>query len=319
MKTVKKVGRITLSALIVTLALLMAVIGVLNIAKFALYRDYYNAETALCKNPGLSNGFVCQGIAAADGSAQILISGYMKDKQASRIYVTNAENESYYVTLHCDGEAYTGHAGGIAVAGDFGYIANANKIYTFTLADVLNAENGASVNIGQGVKINNKASFLYSDGEYLYVGSYMSPDREPTAEHIFETAEGTHSAICSVYPIADLSAPVQIYSLRDYVQGICFTPDGKIVLSTSHGLTSSVYYIYERDSATESGQMLDGAPVYYLEKTAAEIKGPAMAEGLDYFDGKIITLTESASDKYIFGKLFFATDIVSLDPAVLLP
>ena len=29
--------------------------------------------------------------------------------------------------------------------------------------------------------------------------------------------------------------------------------------------------------------------------------------------GKIITLTESASNKYIFGKFFFANDIVSLD------
>ena len=319
MKIMKKAGRIVLSVLVVMLALLMAVIGVLNLVKFALYRDYYAAETALCKNPGLSDGFVCQGITAADDSAQILISGYMKDGQASRIYVTDAENKSYYVTLHCDGEAYTGHAGGIAASGDFAYIANANKIYTFSLADVLNAKNGGSVNIGQGTKINNKASFLYADDEYLYVGSYMSPDRKPTAEHIFETAEGTHSAICSVYPIADLSSPAKIYSIRDYVQGICFTPDGKIVLSTSHGLTSSVYYIYDRDAAKVSGQMLDGAPVYYLEKTEAEIKGPAMAEGLDYFDGKIITLTESASDKYIFGKLFFATDIVGLDPAILLP
>jgi len=38
-----------------------------------------------------------------------------------------------------------------------------------------------------------------------------------------------------------------------------------------------------------------------------------MAEGLDYYDGKVITLTESASNKYIFGKLFFAFKIVGLD------
>jgi len=37
-----------------------------------------------------------------------------------------------------------------------------------------------------------------------------------------------------------------------------------------------------------------------------------MGEDLDYFNGRIITLTESASQKYIFGKLFGATKIVGL-------
>ena len=89
------------------------------------------------------------------------------------------------------------------------------------------------------------------------------------------------------------------------------------MLSTSHGLTSSVYYIYNENEATDSGKTLDSAPVYYLERAAKEFKGPAMAEGLDYYDGKIITLTESASDKYIFGKLFFANDIIGIDLSLL--
>ncbi len=313
MKIVKNIGKVFLAVLLSVCVLVIAVIGGLNIAKFFLYDDYYAAESALCKNPGLNDGFVCQGIAAADEKDLILVSGYMKDKQPSRIYVTTLDSESYYVTLYCDEKPYTGHAGGIAVSGDTAYIANGSKIYVFSLSDVLNAKNGDRVNIGQGIKVNNKASFLYTDDEYLYVGSFMDSTTTRVEEHIFETAEGTHYAICSVYPIDDLSAPVRIYSIRDCVQGICFTPDGKIVLSTSYGLTSSVYYIYDRDDAVESGKTLDGAPVYYLEQTENEISGPAMAEGLDYYQGQIITLTESASDKYIFGKLFFATDIVSMD------
>jgi len=249
----------------------------------------------------------------------ILVSGYMKDDRPSRIYVTTTDSKSYHVTLHCDGEPYTGHAGGIAVSGDFAYIANGSRIFTFSLADVLDADNGDSVNIGTGTKINNKASFLYTDDEYLYVGSFMDPGTKKVEEHIFETAEGTHYAICSVYPIGDLSAPVRIYSIRDYVQGICFTPDGKIVLSTSHGLNDSVYYIYDRDAAVDSGKTLDGAPVYYLEQALNAVRGPAMAEGMDRYQEQLITLTESASDKYIFGKLFFATDIVSLDLNSMLP
>jgi len=316
-KAVKKIGKICAVALISLAVLVLVVVGGLNIAKFIIYRDYYDAESVLCRNPGLGDGFVCQGIAAADEAQRILVSGYMKDGEASRIYVTTLDSESWYVTLHCDGEPYTGHAGGIAISEDRAYIANGSKIYIFSLNDVLNAKNGESVNIGQGVKINNKASFLYSDDEYLYVGSFMDQNTKRVEEHIFETAEGTHYAICSVYPIEDLSKPERVYSIRDYVQGICFTPDGKIVLSTSHGLSSSVYYVYDRDDATESEHVLDGAPVYYLDQMEKEIKGPAMAEGMDWYGETLITLTESASDKYIFGKLFFADDIVRLNPGSL--
>jgi len=314
MKILKGIGKGCAIALAAVLALTIVVVGGLNVAKYVIYRDYYAAETALCKNPGLGDGFVCQGIAAVDGEGLILVSGYMKDDRPSRIYVTDTESESYYVELYCDGEVYGGHAGGIAVSGDKAYIANGSKIYEFSLADVLGAKNGDAVNIGSGVKINNKASFLYTDDEYLYVGSFMDPSTKKVEAHTFETGEGTHTAICSVYRIGDLSAPVCVYSIRDYVQGICVTPEGRIILSTSHGLSSSVYYVYRRDSATPSGKTLDGAPVYYLDDPVGQVRGPAMAEGLDYYDGGVITLTESASDKYIFGKLFFAFDIVSLDP-----
>ena len=313
MNILKKAGKICVMILAGILALLILVIGGLNIVKLFLYHDYYAAESAVCKNPGLNDGFVCQGIAAADEADVILVSGYMKDDQPSRIYVTTLDNQSYHVTLHRDGEPFTGHAGGIAVAGGNVHVASGSKIYTFSLADVLNAENGGSVNIGQGTEVNNKASFLYSDDEYLYVGSFTRTESDRTAEHIFETSEGTHYAICSVYPTGDLSAPVRIYSIRDLVQGICFTPDGNIVMSTSYGLRDSAYYVYHLEDAVDSGLTLDGAPVYYLDQQKKEIKGPAMAEGLDWFHGKIITLTESASDKYIYGKLFFADDIVGLD------
>ena len=33
----------------------------------------------------------------------------------------------------------------------------------------------------------------------------------------------------------------------------------------------------------------------------------------DYYNGKVITLTESSSNKYIFGKFFFANKIIALE------
>lgn len=312
-KVIMIILKILLIAVISVIALvLLGIIG-LNIAKHFIYNDYYSAKTNVCTNPGLNDGFVCQGIAVSEENSVILVCGYMKDKSNSRIYVTDFESNSYYVELTREGEKYTGHAGGLAITGDTVYIANAKKIYSFPLKSVLDASNGDVVDIGSGTKVNTNASFVYTDEEYLYVGEFHDGGKYVIEGHENETAEGTHYAICTKYSIGDLSTPVAVYTLRNNVQGICFTPDGKIVLSTSYGLTDTIYYVYNADDLSDSGKTFDGAPVYYLDKLENEIHGPAMGEDLDYYDGKIITLTESASDKYIFGKLFGATKIVALE------
>ncbi len=312
-KTIMIILKVLLIVLISVISLvLIALIG-LNIAKFFIYDDYYSIKTNVCKNPGLDDGFICQGIAVSEDNGVVLVCGYMKDKSNSRIYVTDFDSNSYYVELTREGGKYTGHAGGLAITGDTVYIANAKKIYSFSLSDVLAAKNGDVIDIGGGTKVNTNASFVYTDEEYLYVGEFHDGGSYVIKGHENETAEGTHYAICTKYALTDLSAPVAIYTLRNNVQGICFTPDGKVILSTSYGLTDTIYYVYNLYEATDSGEIFDGAPVYYLDKLEKEIHGPAMGEDLDYYDGKIITLTESASNKYIFGKFFGATKIVALD------
>ena len=312
-KVLLTVGKIIMFIILGVLALLLLFVIGLNIAKHFIYSDYYSMKTNVCKNPGLNDGFVCQGIAVSEENGVILVCGYMKDKSNSRIYVTDFENNSYYVELTRGGEKYTGHAGGLAITGDTVYIANAKKIYSFPLESVLNAKNGDIVDIGSGTKVNTNASFVYTDEEFLYVGEFHDGGSYVIEGHDNETAEGMHYAICTQYALADLTTPVAIYTLRNNVQGICFTPDGKVVLSTSYGLTDTIYYVYNLDEATDSGKTFDGAPLYYLDNLEKEIHGPAMGEDLDYYDGKIITLTESASNKYIFGKLFGATRIVGLN------
>lgn len=306
--TAKIVGIILASVV----ALVLLVLAVLNAAKFAIYRDYYAMEETLCKNPGLSDGFVCQGIAAAEEHGVLLVSGYMKDKSASRIYVTTTDNESYYVELSRGDKSFTGHAGGIATTGDTVYIANGSRIFTLSLTDLLSAKEGGTLDVGDGIEVNNSASFVYTDDTYLYVGEFHDGGKYTIEGHEYDSAEGMHYAICTQYALSDLSTPLKVYSIRNSVQGMCFTPDGKIILSTSYGLSDTVYYVYNADEATDAQTTLDGAPVYYLDKVVDEIHGPAMGEDLDYYDGTVITLTESASNKYIFGKFFNARHIVRL-------
>ena len=298
--------------LVAVVGLAVLTVGVLNLAKFALYHEYYSSKTDICINPGLGDGFVCQGIAASEEHDLILVSGYMKDHSASRIYAVDSDDNYLYVELKQGDQAFTGHSGGVATTGGVVYIASDDRIFTVSLDEVITAQSGDSVDIGEGIAVNNQSSFVYTDDTYLYVGEFHDGGKYNIVGHETESAEGTHYAICSVYDLNDLTTPIRIYSIRNKVQGICFTPDGKVIMSTSYGLKDSVYYVYDLSKATDSGTTMDGAPLYHLDQLEKEIKGPAMSEGLDYRDGKVITLTESASNKYLFGKLFGANKIVGL-------
>ncbi len=320
LKTAGKIGMLTLFAI---LALALLAIGVLNLAKFAIYPEYYKRRTTVCKNPGLSDGFVCQGICAYEKEGKILVSGYMADQSPSRIYVTDTENRSYYVSVvYGSGKNFTGHAGGIAISGDYAYLASGDKIYAISLISLLTASNGDSVSISKIIPVNNEASFIYADETYIYVGEYHD-GKAIFTDHLYDTPDGSYHAIVSRYSSADIESyhkktnptltPNKIYSIRNNAQGICFTPDGKVVLSTSYGIDDTVYYVYREAEAIDSGNTLDGAPVYYLSDSVQQIKGPAMGEDVDYYNGQIITLTESACNKYLFGKFFFANQIVAID------
>ncbi len=314
-KVLKITGKILLGILAAVLALVILVIGGLNIAKFALYPDYYAIKTDICKNPGLSGGFVCQSVCAYEEGGKFLVSGYMKDGvSASRIYVTDKDNNSHYVSVMLEGKAFAGHADGIAYNGDTAYLVCDGAIHVLSLSDILNAKNGDEVEIKEVIALdNNGGASVYTDGTYLYVGEFHDPATPYIMNNPYETPDGTYNAIIARFTFDDLTTPDKIYSVRNQVQGICFTPDGKVVLSTSYGLADSYYYVYNESDAVDSGLTRDGVPVYFLCEPTQVVKGPAMSEGLDYYDGKIITLTESASDKYIFGKFFFADKIVALE------
>lgn len=296
---------------IVCLAVVFAILA-LNLLKFAIYPDYYAIKTDICINPGLGDGFVCQGICEYEEGGKFFISGYMQGEKASRIYVTDTENDSYYVSLSLAGEDFKGHVGGIAAHGEEIYIVCDHAIHLLPLQRLLDAKNGDVLEIVDVIEMDNAGSSVYADDNYLYVGEFHN-GAEYITYHPYDTPDGRYHAIITRYSLDDLTSPDKIYSIRDKVQGICFTPNGKICLSTSFGLTDSHYYVYDESKATDSGLTLHGAPVFYLWDVEKTISGPAMAEGIDYYNGQIITLSESASNKYIFGKFFFADKIVALD------
>lgn len=290
--------------------LLFTLWGGLNIFKYAIYNDYYSMRQELFKLPDIHNNFVPQGIAYSDKYEHYILTGYMSDNTNSKIYFVKDNNVSTYNLVDGD-KKFTKHCGGIAMTGDNVYIATGSKIYTIPYSSFGDNE---YVDIGEGTPVNNSASFIFSNDDYIYVGEYC--DRATpkyVKDHSYDTDEGNHLAIYTKYSVNDLTTPLQVVSIRDYVQGMAVGNDGRIYLSTSHGLTSSIVYCYEDSALKKSEYQLDGVDVYFLTNHFREIKGPAMFEDLDIVDNKLICSTESACNKYVFGKFFFADYAFSLD------
>lgn len=304
MKKVLKICIKSIFGLILTvIALVLLVLVTFNIAKFAIYSEYYSLNEKVCTNPGLNDGFVTQGVAAEVSKDLYMTSGYMSTGEPSRIYITNSKNDSKFVELYEDGEPYTGHAGGLALSNDIVYLVSDSKVFIIELNELLNSD---KIDMTNKVAINNQASFAYADDEYLYVGEFHY------GPYVCDHPYLENNAICSVYALSDLTKPIKIYSIPDKVQGFCVTDEGKIVLSTSWSVDHSYIKMYD-EASLEVVDELDGVSVFYLGEAERIIKLPAMSEDLSYSDGKVYTAFESACNKYVFGKFFFAYSFVSLD------
>ena len=79
-------------------ALVITFLSSLNIIKYPLYKDYYSNLTRVCKNPGLNDDYIPQGITNFEN--KFITVGYMKTHSNSRIYVTDSKTgETKYFTL----------------------------------------------------------------------------------------------------------------------------------------------------------------------------------------------------------------------------
>ena len=111
------------------------------------------------------------------------------------------------------------------------------------------------------------------------------------------------------------------YSTTGLVQGMCFDGNGRFCLSTSYGLAFSHIYVYNNPKQEGNIDVLgQNVPLYALDSSclAHDIKIAPMAEEIVFVDGKLYTMCESASNKYIFGKFTsakycYATDLTEYE------
>ncbi len=186
--------------------------------------DFVSSSTTIPGHEGRE--FVCQGIAylpgevivpASDQARQanyqhILLSYYCEPEytdQPSQLVVIerNSGRAVRRFALYQDSSTpYTGHAGGVAVAGRYVWVASGNKIYGFKLQEIIdfikdkNAKASGKVagipaslqipacdlTAAEIFEVDSKASFISFDGTHLWVGDFVkasNKDFAPIAHH----------------------------------------------------------------------------------------------------------------------------------------
>lgn len=321
----KKIVKIICMFLASMLIAVLVAVSAFSIADRVKYREFYKNSEKVCTIPGLWDGAVQQGFDYSEDHGLYIYSGYMKDHSASRLYVFDNDGNSRFVELReKDGSDCTEHVGGVSFGGDYIYVTASSRdsIMMFRTSDVLDGDGEAI--LCDEFDIFVSPAYVYVRGNTLYTGEfYIAKDYETPESHRLTTPSGDkNTSLMGVYTLTDNGKPASadpdyIMSTGDKVQGMAFDSQGRLILSTSYGLASSELFVYDLDKVINDKVVIDGKEfnVKYVDSKALETKiiAPPMSEELVYRDGKLLIMTESASMKYIFGKLTSGSSLHAYD------
>ena len=308
-----------MSKKILTMIICLSLCLVLAIALVVYYfgnnpENWNKVSSKEIKLAGLNDGFTPQGLCYISETGDYMISGYMKNKSDSRIYIINKESgESKYFTIKSENkDIQRGHLGGITQRGNHVWISSDDSIITLNYSECVNVQNGGFVEVINVVPTCTNASFCFLDEKGLWVGEFYRPKNYETDQnHYFNVSETEiNHAIATRYNFnADNlngidSAPSCAVSLPDQVQGVAVLPDGRIVLSTSYGLPNSKILVYSNEWSKATTHKITvqetEVDLYVLSSLNLQktITVPSMAEGIVYSNGSLKILFENASKKY---------------------
>ncbi|MCR5155877.1 MAG: hypothetical protein K6C96_04270 [Butyrivibrio sp.] len=280
--------------------------------------SYFDNSIKAFTVPDIDGGYIPQGIAYDSASDNIFLTGYMGNGSDSPIYILNRETGSFIKKIKMQdetGQKFNGHSGGLSVLGDKVYVAGSTKacMYVFSLKELLEAADGSSVAAEQKISLKTdgdfmRVSFTSCDDSLVYAGEFHKGAIFYThASHLVEDGRIKQKAYLMGFSVDDDSAvPVKVYSIPDSIQGACFDGD-YVYLSQSKGMLSGRILAYNLKELPQAGTRTvlgKEIPLYILsEKNASKITAiPPMCEELVTADGKLYTIFEAASNRYIIGK-----------------
>ena len=317
----KKLKRVLIGVVALIVFLLVAAFAVDKIA----FSSFYKAASKEMPIPGLWTGFVPQGFDYLENEDKFLMTGHDKDgKSPSMIYIVDGKDYKSATKVELfkeNGENHNGHVGGLTHYGKYVYVTHGKSFSLFLLTDVLDGD-GKATQVGK-VDLVISAAYCYVQDGYLYTGEYYYPEKyETPLENRLTTPAGDNNmALMAKYELDETTSlpasekPIALFSTVGMIQGMCFTESGKIVFSTSWGLSASQLYVYDLSNATQTTFTFNGEsfPLTYLDSACLQevVTAPPMSEELVYKDGRVFIFNESASMKYIFGKFTDALVVYS--------
>ncbi len=331
MKRTKKKMKLWKKLLIICLSVILGVSALLGgaVMYFRLsVDDYYSASEKAFRIPDINNGIVPQGLEYDATNGYFLMSGYMKNGSASRLYIvqkSNGKKIKHVTFLTDEGKTYKGHFSGVARYNDFLYVTNGTSILVYSYDSVLKAENGSAITcLG---KISTKKSdsdyvtnsFLTVYNNTLIAGEFYNGKQYKTLNsHKLTTKAGDRNCAIALeyelnpsYHLGIDTVPKKAYSLPNEVQGLCIS-NNRIYLSTSYGVKFSEILEYNQSKLNQEKYATflgESIPVYSLDSSSLveDYEIPPMSEEIVMVNKELYVMCESASDKYIFGKFIGAT------------
>ncbi len=291
--------------------LIRSFFGIFNI-KF----NYPDCER-LCEIPEIEKDYVPQGFCYIESLNMFAVSYYSNKDDNSIISLIYAENGKRFKTvklLYEDGSPCKAHAGGVADIGDSLIVSSGKAVRRLKLDDVLSSYDYSYVKFSGRMATDMQASYVCSYGNDLFVGQFYSftPDGTydtPVEQRIFTSAFGRNYAMCEKYDLSDLdkafsgekTEPLMVISMPNSVQGISY--DGEtFVTSTSYTFNNPSKIRYY--NLTQSDYMFNmngkDLPLYIINEAQAKktVKVPPMAEGIDFYNGKVTGIFESGAKKF---------------------
>ena len=314
-----KVLKILLRIIIAAAAIVaLALIG-FNVYQHVSNREFYADVKKEFKAPGTSDGLVQQGMFKAE-DGNVLVCGYMADGSAPRIYILDSEGKVLkYVSLMKGGKPDTTHAGGLCVVDRYVLLCGDGGLNIYSYDDLLMAADGSETEASKSLEISClQPAFCFADGERLYVGEFYREQNYPTdpSHHLNAPSGEQRHAIVLVCALDQLRKDdfnkaeyTAVLSVPDLAQGFASDGKGRFCVSSSYALANSHLRFYtDPTSGVSDGKIaIEGReyPLYFLDKKN-EIKDVSMfpmAEELYFDGGRVFVINESASNKYIFGKI----------------
>lgn len=317
MKKLLKVVLISLASLI---SLVIIVVLVIASLERVIYSEFFSNSKEIVSINGLEEGFVPQGFTYSPQEDVFLSSGYLVD-EASRIYVSEVDNSSskYVSLVNEDDTPFLGHCGGIGVYYDTVYVAcddkDYNKVYTFSLSDIINSENGSKVKVNSEKELDINPAYICVYNQTLLIGEFYKEGSQYLTDesHHLETSSGeTNFALCYAFKLneetQDTSWEIDyVLSLPEKVQGLAVLNDNQIAISTSWSIFSSNLFIY--DSVFDKADTYQENDLYYLDQghLSKTISMPPMSEEIQVYNDMLLVNFESACKKYRFVNIYRQT------------